>query len=310
MMDYKQILSVEEYTALKLRALYASQGYRQYKMRKFEPYDLYVQNKDFLMGEAVITFTDTDGRLMALKPDVTLSIIKNSRDEDGTQKVYYYENVYRVAKGTQAFKEIMQVGVECFGDIAQEDLVENVLLAAKSLDEISADNLLEISHLGVIAGVMESCGLVGGAKKRALVALGEKNVQALKAICLQEEIDAEKTAVILSLIDVCGDIDEVFASLDKLAQGEKASAAVAEFKAILCALQEKGVAEKIRVDFSLVENINYYSGLAFKGFVEGVPTSVLAGGEYNNLMKKMKRNSRAVGFAVYLDGVAKAEGLK
>jgi len=309
MTDYRQILSVEEWTALKLRALYASQGYRQYKMRKFEPYDLYVQNKDFLMDEAVITFTDTDGRLMALKPDVTLSIIKNSRDEDGTQKVYYYENVYRVAKGTQAFKEIMQVGVECFGDITREDLVENLLLAAKSLDEISCDNILEVSHLGVVAGTMESCGLVGGAKKRALVALGEKNVQALKGICAQEGIDEENTSAILSLVDVCGDIDEVFASLDKLAKGDKAKACVAEFKAILLALQEKGVADKIRIDFSLVENVNYYSGLTFKGFVEGIPTSVLAGGEYNNLMKKMKRNARAVGFAVYLDGLAKAEGL-
>ena len=36
-------------------------GYIQYKMSKFEPYDLYVQNKSFLVSEDILTFTDADG---------------------------------------------------------------------------------------------------------------------------------------------------------------------------------------------------------------------------------------------------------
>ena len=50
-----------------LRELYRRYGYIQYKMSKFEPYDLYVQNKSFLVSEDILTFTDADGRLMALK---------------------------------------------------------------------------------------------------------------------------------------------------------------------------------------------------------------------------------------------------
>ena len=73
-------------------------------MSKFEEYDLYTRNKDFLVSDSIITFTDTSGALMALKPDVTLSIIKDSADVDGSvKKVYYNENVYRVSKGTQSF---------------------------------------------------------------------------------------------------------------------------------------------------------------------------------------------------------------
>ena len=64
----------------RLATLYDGYGYRRYKMNKFEQYDLYAGNKDFLQSAQVITFTDTNGQLMALKPDVTLSIIKNSRD--------------------------------------------------------------------------------------------------------------------------------------------------------------------------------------------------------------------------------------
>ena len=101
----ESLLKYDEKTVFSLRELYGKYGYSQYKMSKFEEYDLYVRNKDFLISDHVITFTDTNGKLMALKPDVTLSIIKNSKDLPETvQKVYYDENVYRVSKGIQSFK--------------------------------------------------------------------------------------------------------------------------------------------------------------------------------------------------------------
>ena len=94
-----------------LRALYERSGYSRYKMSKFEEYDLYVRNKDFLVSDSVITFTDTNGRLMALKPDVTLSIVKNSKDTPGfAQKVYYQENVYRISKGTHRSNRLNRSG--------------------------------------------------------------------------------------------------------------------------------------------------------------------------------------------------------
>jgi ATP phosphoribosyltransferase regulatory subunit len=96
---------------MSLRALYRRYGYVQYKMSKFEEYDLYVRNKSFLASEQIITFTDISGKLMALKPDVTLSIIKNTKDCDGSLYKYFYnENVYRLSHTSREFKERMQVG--------------------------------------------------------------------------------------------------------------------------------------------------------------------------------------------------------
>ena len=69
----EQILRNDERAVFALRQLYTQNGYKYYKMSKFEEYDLYSKNKDFLVGEGVITFNDTDGSLLALKPDVTLS---------------------------------------------------------------------------------------------------------------------------------------------------------------------------------------------------------------------------------------------
>ncbi|MBQ5649696.1 MAG: ATP phosphoribosyltransferase regulatory subunit, partial [Clostridia bacterium] len=97
----KDILKNDEKAVYALRTLFRQYGYLPFKMSKFEEYDLYVKNKDFLVSDKVITFSDTNGKLMALKPDVTLSIIKNGEDEAGCkQKVYYNENVYRVSGST------------------------------------------------------------------------------------------------------------------------------------------------------------------------------------------------------------------
>ena len=131
------VVKNDERAIFELRSLYEGYGYSRYKMSKFEEYDLYVRNKDFLVSDNIITFTDTNGKLMALKPDVTLSIIKNSTDNiNSVSKVYYNENVYRVSKGTHSFKEIMQVGLECIGNIDEYCIYEVLMLAAKSLCSI------------------------------------------------------------------------------------------------------------------------------------------------------------------------------
>ena len=95
------ILDNTQKNMLALVNLFARYGYAQYKMSKFEAYDLYSKNKGFLVNDSVITFTDTNGKLMALKPDVTLSIVKNAdKALKSVEKLYYNESVYRVSKHT------------------------------------------------------------------------------------------------------------------------------------------------------------------------------------------------------------------
>ena len=133
-----QTLKKEDINMLSLRQLYEHFGYVHYKMNKFEEYDLYAENKDFLAGDKIITFTDTNGKLLALKPDVTLSIVKNYNDIPGVvRKVYYNENIYRTSKSTKTYKEIMQMGLECIGDLDIYQIAEVLILAAASLATLS-----------------------------------------------------------------------------------------------------------------------------------------------------------------------------
>lgn len=222
------VLQNSEKYMLLLRSLYLQKGYQPYRMSKFEEYDLYAKNKGFLMSDNVITFTDTNGRLMALKPDVTLSIIKNSKDlPEVTQRVCYNENVYRVIKDTNSFKEIMQTGIECFGKVESEDIYQVIVLAAQSMQLITDDWILELANLD--------------------------------AVLWQR-------------------------------------------------LQKESFAGNLRLTAKLDADLNYYNGTIMKGYINGIPSPVLSGGQYDPLMEKMHRRSRAIGFAVYINLLERVAG--
>lgn len=294
-------LSFNERVIFKLRSIFDSCGYSQYKMSKFEEYDLYARNKDFLISDSVITFTDTNGKLMALKPDVTLSIIKNSKDEpEFLQKVYYDENVYRIAKGTNTYKELMQVGLECFGDIDKFSILEVLTLACESLKTISDRCVLDISHLGIITAICDSFDIPSYAVKDILKFISEKNVHELSSLCNELELSADKTEILKTFATVCGKAEDVLPTLQDMLKNIIDTSPISELSEILSALDDE-YKNMVRIDFSVVSDTNYYNAIVFKGFIEGVPESVLTGGQYDKLMKKMKRKSGAIGFAVYLD---------
>lgn len=292
-------LKANEKIIFPLRALYDSYGYSHYKMSKFEEYDLYSKNKDFLVSDSVITFTDTNGKLMALKPDVTLSIVKNTRDSfNEITKLYYNENVYRVSKSTHTFKEIMQVGLECIGNIDDYCIFEVLSLALRSLMSISDDCILDISSVAVLRQTVDYIGIPDGEKSEIFRLIGEKNIHELSARCAQLGVSEENISVLKSILSLHGSPEKVIPEAEKLLDGIVCGDTLAQFRKIVMALDNQ---KAVNIDFSLIDNIHYYNGIVFKGFIQGVPNSVLSGGQYDALLKKMKLKKGAVGFAVYLD---------
>ena len=291
-------LSIQEKVIFGLRSLYRSYGYTQYKMSKFEEYDLYAKNKDFLISDSVITFTDTNGKLMALKPDVTLSIIKNIKDRSaGVQKLFYNENVYRISKGNQSYKEIMQVGLECIGDISQDDIQQVIVLAARSLQSVSQSCVLNITDLDLLSQVTGEIEELGVKTADVLKCVEEKNEDGLKKLGISEK----QLKILSSLIRASGSAQQVLPELISALEGLCDTSSVQRLAQIIASIEDTQIRDMLRVDFSVISDLNYYNGIVFKGFVEGVPSAVLSGGQYDKLMKKMKHSSRAVGFAVYLD---------
>ena len=130
-------------------------------MNKFEPYDLYLEHRGFLRDDAVISFTDPRGRLMALKPDVTMSIVKNASADAAVERLFYIENVFRVPPGGSEFAEIAQMGLECLGcdsGRVQSDVdAEVVALACRTLDVCGGRSRLAVSHMGFLSALLDAC---------------------------------------------------------------------------------------------------------------------------------------------------------
>ena len=292
----------DELAIYKLRELYRKHGYSHYRVSKFEEYDLYAKNKSFLVSENLLTFTDTNGKLMALKPDVTLSIIKNVvADVKNSYKLYYDEHVYRTTSGGDGFREIMQTGLESIGNIDVFAECEVLMLAMRSLEEISEDFLLDISHMKFMEGFLENMGIASEDMGEFFTLIGSKNIYGLRALCLNKAIASEDTEKLCALTSMYLPIESALLQIKELSVGEKMLTAYDELCKIYEAIKVYGFEDKLYVDFSVVNDMSYYDGIIFKGFVNGIPDSVLSGGRYDRLMERFGKKTGAIGFAVYLD---------
>lgn len=300
----EKLLKNEELAVYRLRSLYSDFGYTLYKMSKFEEYDLYVRNKDFLISDRIITFTDTNGKLLALKPDVTLSIINNfSANNSPVQKMYYNENVYRVSGATGKFKEIMQTGLECIGEIGLYEITEVVYLAIKSLSLIDSDFAVELAHAGLLKSILRDAGIEEPVTKSVTECIKNKSSGKTDELLSAEKISALQADMIRALYANYNSINAFCEAISVFSLSEESKLLLDEFTNIFSAAESGAKGAGLRVNFSISADSGYYSGVVFKGYINGIPESVLSGGQYDSLMKKLGCNGSAIGFAVYLDSV-------
>jgi len=127
---------------------------------------------------------------------------------------------------------------------------------------------------------------------RALRYLGEKNIDALIS-----DFGADRTVKLTELMSISCCITEAVPKLRSVFNGIE----VQQIEALSHILENEGLAKNVQLDFSIVSDRNYYNDFVFRGYLEGLPSAVLAGGQYDHLMEKMNKQAKGIGFAVYLD---------
>ena len=300
------ILKRAERTALQLRALAERAGYRKYHMGRFEEYGLYQQNRSFLASEQVLTFTDLDGRLLALKPDVTLSIAKNVQPAPGCcEKYYYNEKVYRPSRESHTFVEIDQMGLECMGTVTQEDVLEQLRLALDALALCGTEFRLELSHMGFLAGLLDALGVQESLRPALLEQIRRKSAHGLRQECAR--IGLTDAFDLCALLELSGPVEDVITRAGKLVKNDRMAQALEELAGLCRQLPPE--AEIITLDLSLAGDMEYYNGLVFQGYLSGLSSPVLKGGRYDLLARKFNPGISAVGFALYLDDLDRLEAV-
>lgn len=295
------ILSKEETLVNSLCAIYKSYGYKKYNPECFEEYSLFLENRDFLISKNVITFAGIGGKLLALRPDVTLSVIKHTNvAADTCEKLYYNENVYRQGIGDSEFKEISQVGVEVIGAVDAVCQAEICLLMLKTLAEISDENILCISHMAYTEGLFDSFGVDVEQRTKLYRFLKSKNTHDFVIYAKSVSINEEDIKIFTTICNTDGNAQTVIPIIKQTIKNDKMARAVSELEEVTDVLYKLGYGKKIKLDFSVVSNENYYDGLIFNGYIKAIPNAVLSGGRYDKLVKKFSKNCGAIGFALYL----------
>ena len=285
-----------EQATFRLRALYEQAGYRKYRASRFEEYALYQEYQRFLPDAQVITFTDLDGKLRAIKPDVTLSIAKTAQPAAGECKRFYYnEEVCRPSRESHTFQTIHQMGLESMGAVDADEQAAVVRLALQSLAALDVPTVLEISHMGYLTGLH----VPAEARAKLLDFLRAKNAHELRTAALAAGLDESAAAALTGLLDLHGPLGATLTAARAACRCETQRAALEELQALQNALGEAG--RGTRLDLSMADEMEYYNGLVFTGYVAGIPCAVLKGGRYDYLMQRFTPGANAIGFAIYLD---------
>ena len=180
-----------EQATFRLRALYEQAGYRKYRASRFEEYALYQEYQRFLPDAQVITFTDLDGKLRAIKPDVTLSIAKTAQPAAGECKRFYYnEEVCRPSRESHTFQTIHQMGLESMGAVDADEQAAVVRLALQSLAALDVPTVLEISHMGYLTGLLDALHVPAEARAKLLDFIRAKKAHEMLTAALAAGLEA------------------------------------------------------------------------------------------------------------------------
>lgn len=174
------------------------------------------------------------------------------------------------------------------------------MLAARSLETISPRYVLELSHMGILSGILAETGLSEGSAKKLLTAMAEKNPHELSRLCEKFALSENVKGLLRSLCLLSGPAGDTVKKLLALPLPKESRLAAMEL-ADICRLLEAFGSYNICLDLSVLNDTSYYNGLIFRGYVDGIAVSVLSGGRYDRLLEKMGKEGGAIGFAVYLD---------
>jgi ATP phosphoribosyltransferase regulatory subunit len=292
----------------KFKDLYVNRGYMEINTPTIEFYDVFDSENMWIDQETMYKFLDQNGRIMVLRPDITTPVARIAgtklKDSYYPLKFFYSLNVFRCNENLNAkSNETTQSGVEIIGiDNLRAD-VEVIVTAIKALLEAGIDDFkIELGHAQFFKGIMEETNLDSLEIEKIRNYIEDKNFGALKDFLENMELDQCTIIEICTLPRLFGDID-VIEKARRFTDNEKALIALNNIEEIYNVLDNIGLSKYFSVDLGMVHQMDYYTGVIFRAYVDGAGNNVLYGGRYDNLIENFGKTLPATGFALNLDNV-------
>lgn len=306
----------QEATALReaeeiLRGLFRGWGYTEYVPPTFEYADTLSTGAGAPLQEQMYRFFDRDGKVLALRPDMTIPTARlvGSKlfDQPFPQRFFYTGPVFRYLEPVAGMpREFYQAGVELVGAGGADADGEVLALAVESLRALGLNDFrIVLGQMAFFHGLLEALDLESRDRDALRLALDRKSAPALHALVEQWGLEGKARDAVLRLPHLHG-TEGVLAAAEAVALNPPMRAALDNLRAIERVVEAYGVKEAITLDLSEVRGMEYYTGITFEGFAPGLGVAVLSGGRYDNLVAAFGPPRPAVGFAITLERALRA----
>ena len=289
----------------RLIRLFRQRGYLEVSTPDTEYYDLFALSGSAIAQERMLQVNDMSGKICVMRPDSTTPIARVAatklRSLPLPQRLYYDQKVYRSNPANNGGnREIPQCGVELIGADGLRADVEIIATAIDALRSCGATRFhVELGHAAFFRDLAGRLELDQAGVEQMRSVIESKNFAALHALlvpyCSNPASDALKR------------LSRLFGSVEVLDEAERLAGKtepVDYLRRLYDELSAAGYGQFIRFDLGMVHQIDYYTGVVFRGYVEGAGEAVLSGGRYDNLVEFFGRKAQATGFSVDVDAVA------
>lgn len=298
---------VQKKEALKERVenVFCAYGYQEVIAPTIEFLDTYQKAFSNLQVEQMYKFFDAQSQILALRMDMTVPIARicasKYKDALPPYRFRYCSNVFKVRESFAGRRsEVTDCGVELVGLDEQSDL-EVIACALDTMAAFEMDHYtLEIGNSSFFKVACQCAKIPEDKREELAQKIDQKSLVDLKALLDSMELDPEICLFFEKLPLLNGEA-EVFEEAWHISFDPKLQKIVRELQKLYDNLQTLGYMDHISFDFGKVPHLDYYTGILFEGFVQGVGVSVLSGGRYDSLLKKFGRDLPACGFSVKLD---------
>ncbi|MGF7185566.1 ATP phosphoribosyltransferase regulatory subunit [Desulfitispora alkaliphila] len=293
--------------------VFSSWGYDEVVTPTFEYDKSLVTDTGEDVSQQMYKFFDRDGKILALRPDMTTPIARlvttRLNEEKFPQRLFYLANVFKYENpqaGRQ--REFYQAGAELIGNQGPAADAEIIALAASCLEVAGLKNFkIGVGQIQLFNGIMEQLNLPEEDIKAIKKAIGKKDLVGLEKLVYNLNISSQEQEYILLLPELHGN-REVIDLAEKANINDKTDKALKNLREIFNILEAYKVTDKVMVDFGVLRGFDYYTGVVFEGYTEGLGFPICGGGRYDNLLGKFGMSQPATGFAVGLERIFLAKG--
>jgi ATP phosphoribosyltransferase regulatory subunit len=290
-----------------LRGVFERWAYAEVQTPTVERFDALEAGLGDGIAQKTFLFTDKSGTQVALRPEMTTPVARlvatRMREAPLPLRLSYVGSAYRYEDPQEGrMREFTSAGLELIGPESLDADAESLFTAIEALDTLGLDDtLFDINHASIVDGVLAGLELDGSGIERAKDLISGRNIVELRERLIGTgPADAVDAIVRLALTRGREDVLETARGLCHTDAG---LAGIERLRSVLARADELGFGARINVDFSLLRDIEYYTGFIFEGFAAEVGFALCGGGRYDRLLPSFGFEAGAVGWSLAVERI-------